>query len=152
MRVGQLSRNKFDFILADLGYNNEQLERVDGLSYTRSGLLDMRYSQKQPRTAASLLSSMSVLDLATVLRDYSDIRDPQKIAERVLGARPSTAEALVEVLSRGGEPQWNLVAKVFQALRMVVNSELTNLKNLVEGCKQWLGPDGLSMVIGFSSL
>jgi len=157
-------------LLADLGMSSMQVDdRGRGFSFMRAGALDMRMDPTRGRTAADLLATLPADELAAVLRAYGDKPRAEDIAAAIVARRATqpiltTTElrALVEaaapvVLDRtpGAPPerkqQLAPLTRVFQALRIRVNRELENLKQLLRVLPDVLAPGGTAAVISFHS-
>jgi 16S rRNA (cytosine1402-N4)-methyltransferase len=160
-----------DAILADVGVSSMQIDDAGrGFSFVRDGPLDMRMDRSRGKTAAQLLATLSFEDLAAAFREFGD--EPQAeaiaralIAKREIGGIARTTEladliaaaAPVRIEKPGpGVPtprQQRLrpAARVFQALRILVNRELANLTALLRVLPAILNPDGRACVISFHS-
>lgn len=146
-------------VLADLGVSSPQIDQSRrGFSYRpdRDGPLDMRMDQSSGRTAADLLADMDAGSLARVLRDLADEPHAGRIARAVVAAAPRTTAALAEAVRdavpaarrRRGDP----AKRVFQALRILVNDELSTLDRTLDIALDVLVPGGRLAVISFHSL
>jgi 16S rRNA (cytosine1402-N4)-methyltransferase len=161
-----------DCLLADLGMSSMQVDSSErGFSFMRDGPLDMRMDQSRGRTAAELLQTMSAEDLATALRDLGDEPEAEKIASAIVAARETqpltrTRELMDLIMSAApvkvnenplpGEPkpQQQIIrptARVFQALRILVNRELASLQELLRVLPWCLKPGGRAAIISFHS-
>lgn len=161
-----------DMILADLGMSSMQVDDPDrGFSYTRDGPLDMRMDRSRGRSAAELLRTISREDLVAALRDLADEPDAERVASVLLAARGESklertadlARLLLEASQpKKKEPRWQLhprpgkwtthpAARVFQALRILVNRELANLEQLLRVLPSCLRPSGRAAIISFHS-
>jgi 16S rRNA (cytosine1402-N4)-methyltransferase len=145
-------------VLFDLGVSSPQLDRPErGFSYRADGPLDMRQDQDQTRTAGDLVNDGDVRDLARALRDYGDERFADRVARRIVAARPITGTAqLAEVVRAaipaatrrtGGHP----AKRTFQALRMWTNDELTVLPAGLDAAIDVTAPGGRVVAISFHS-
>jgi len=146
-----------DFILLDLGVSSVQLD-LDGrgFSFRPGAPLDMRMGQGGP-TAADWLNDANVEALATAFRDLADERHSYRLA-RAIGRRRAkepfeTADHLVnairEVLgARSGPSEF---ARLFQAVRMVVNDEVGQLSSALPALREALATDGILAVISYHS-
>src|SRR6478609_606163 len=86
--VGDLDVSAVDGILFDLGVSSLQLDEADrGFAYRVDAPLDMRMDQSTGQTAADVLNTYSVEDLARILRDYGEERYARKIAKAVVQDR-----------------------------------------------------------------
>jgi 16S rRNA (cytosine1402-N4)-methyltransferase len=157
-------------LLADLGMSSMQVDdRGRGFSFMRDGALDMRMDPTRGRTAADLLATLPEEELAAVFRDFGDEPQAEAIAAALVRRRESepvrtTKElrALIEaaapvVIDRtpGAPPerkqQLAPLTRVFQALRIRVNRELDNLKQLLRVLPELLAHGGTAAVISFHS-
>jgi len=151
-----------DGLLFDLGVSSMQLDQADrGFAYARDAPLDMRMDPTRGITAADVLNTYEVADLARVLRDYGEERFAYRIAKSVAVERQKApfdrSARLVELLyaavpaaSRrtGGHP----AKRTFQALRIEVNGELETLRAALPGALGVLGTGGRIAVEAYHSL
>jgi 16S rRNA (cytosine1402-N4)-methyltransferase len=159
-----------DVILADLGMSSMQVDDAGrGFSFSRDGSLDMRMDLTRGTTAAGLLAQLSKEELATAFRDLGDEPQAEAIAAAIVERRRSSpiestrdlANLIVESapvrIERGpGQPtprqqQLRPTARVFQALRILVNRELANLDHLLRVLPECLSPGGRVAIISFHS-
>jgi 16S rRNA (cytosine1402-N4)-methyltransferase len=157
-------------LLADLGMSSMQVDDRDrGFSFMRDGPLDMRMDPTRGRTAADLLNQLPESELAAAFRDLGDEPQAERIAAAIVERRDSkpferTADLreLIEaaapvVIDRmpgaKSERKQKLMptARVFQALRILVNRELANLQQLLRVLPQVLLPGGTAAIISFHS-
>src|SRR6266487_1606190 len=158
-----------DGLLLDLGFSSYQMDDPErGLSFSVDGPLDMRLDQSQELTAADLINSASEQELADIFWRYGDETRSRQIAWRILRERASgtiTRTSQLARLAEMGVPyrpgMIHPATRVFQALRIAVNSELERLEEalpqivevLRKGKKDKTGGDGGRMVIiSFHSL
>lgn len=160
--VAELGLGPVDGVLFDLGVSSLQLDADErGFAYSRDADLDMRMDPTTGPTAADVLNTYPVPDLARVLREYGEERFAGRIAKAVARRRevaPLRRSAeLVELLyaavpaaSRrtGGHP----AKRTFQALRIEVNAELDSLRAAVPAALDVLGPGGRIVVMSYQSL
>jgi 16S rRNA (cytosine1402-N4)-methyltransferase len=157
-----------DMILADLGMSSMQVDDPErGFSYVRDGPLDMRMDRTRGRTAAQLLADISEENLCQAFIDLGDVPHATRIAEAIVTARTKTPISQTLQLAKliqdvAGEPDWRLhprkgqwrthpAARVFQALRLLVNRELSNLGCLLRILPRVLRPGGRAALISFHS-
>jgi 16S rRNA (cytosine1402-N4)-methyltransferase len=151
-----------DGVLFDLGVSSMQLDVRDrGFSYAEDAPLDMRMNDAEALTAADVLNSYPVEELARILRDYGEERFARRIADRIARARevePFTrSERLVELVREaipaatrrtGGHP----AKRTFQALRIEVNDELSVLRRALPAAIDAIGVGGRVVVMSYHSL
>ena len=149
-------------VLMDLGVSSLQLdEHSRGFAYAVDAPLDMRMDQTTGTTAAEVLNSYSVEQLARVLREYGEERFARRIAEAIVSERLrkpfDTSGRLVEVVRQsipaparrtGGHP----AKRTFQALRIEVNGELEVLQRAVPAAVAQLEVGGRIVVLAYHSL
>lgn len=157
-------------LLADLGMSSMQVDDRDrGFSFMRDGPLDMRMDPTRGRTAADLLNQLPESELAAAFRDLGDEPQADLIARAIVERRESQPFArtkdlreLIEVAApvvidrtpgAKTERKQKLMptARVFQALRILVNRELANLQQLLRVLPQALLPGGVAAIISFHS-
>lgn len=155
--VGQI-----DGILFDLGVSSPQLDEPErGFSFLREGRLDMRMDPTQGEDATHLIATISKKELAFIIHKYGEDRFANRIAHAIVEAREikpiETTTQLAKIIcaavpSSLREIGKNPATRTFQAIRIVVNQELEDLK---EGLKQsidLLKKGGRLLVISFHSL
>lgn len=159
-------------VLADLGMSSMQVDDADrGFSYVREGPLDMRMDRSRGQTAAELLATISEAELARALREVGDEPEAERIAAALVAARQErplertseVSRVILEATRRSGAKgrwrlhpspgRWNLhpAARTFQVLRILVNRELANLKQLLRVLPMVLAPCGVVAIISFHS-
>ncbi|MBM3871535.1 MAG: 16S rRNA (cytosine(1402)-N(4))-methyltransferase RsmH [Verrucomicrobia bacterium] len=149
-----------DSVLLDLGVSSPQLDRAErGFSFQQDGPLDMRMDARQVLTAAALVNSASVEELAKIFRDNGDETDARRIARAIEHDRRvqrfDTTRQLAELIERIAPRRGRKVhpaTRVFQALRIAVNDEIGSLRRGLAGAVQLLKPGGRLAVITFHSL
>ncbi len=148
-----------DGILADLGISSHQIDHAErGFSTRFDGRLDMRMDRKKPLTARTIVNEFSEQDLVILFSRYGEIRNARKLASRIAEFRRKgsieTTSELVEIGSacadRGKENKY--LARMFQALRMVVNDETAALGDFLKQSVQALKAGGRLVVISYHSL
>lgn len=159
-------------VLADLGMSSMQVDDADrGFSYVREGPLDMRMDRSRGRTAAQMLATLSEQELARALREVGDEPEAERIAAALVAARQKGALERTSEVSRvireathpsGAKDRWRLhpspgrwnlhpAARTFQVLRILVNRELANLKQLLRVLPAVLAPGGVAAIFSFHS-
>ena len=145
-----------DGILLDLGVSSHQIDAPErGFSYQADGPLDMRMDPRRGLTARQVVNAWPKRDLQEAFRDYGDERRAGRIAHAIVNARPlDTTGDLAETV-RGVVPppdEVKTLARVFQALRIVVNAELDALERALEQSTNVVRPGGRIAVISYHSL
>jgi len=154
--LSSLKINNIDGVIADLGWSTDQIETLPGLSYSQNTALDMRFDNSLAVTAADLLNALGLRELEQMFYKFADLRGAlvRQLSQHIIDQRKVSAFAtttqLVEVITALTSDQRD-VAQVFQALRIGVNSELTNLKDLLEQGYTMLNVGGKLGVITFHS-
>src|SRR6266849_5755346 len=157
--------SSIDGVLLDLGFSSYQMDDPGrGLSFSADGPLDMRLDQSQELTAADLINNASEQELADIFWRYGDETRSRQIAWRIVRERarsPITRTSqLARLASAGVSYKPGMIhpaTRVFQALRIAVNSELKRLEaalpQIVEVLRRGKTGDGGRMVIiSFHSL
>jgi len=147
-----------DGILADLGVSSHQFDEGErGFSTRFEGDLDMRMDQRQPLTAATVVSTYSEQQLHKLFEQYGEVTNARTLARTIVQVRNNTAlkttegfKAALRPVVKGNPNKY--FAQVFQALRIEVNDELGALKELLEQAPQVLRPGGRIAIITFHSL
>jgi 16S rRNA (cytosine1402-N4)-methyltransferase len=149
-------------ILLDMGMSSFQLDSPGrGFSHTLEGPLDMRMDLRNKNTAARILEKTPENKLAKIFRDYGEIKQAHKLARAIASVRrlhplESTTELrlIVEKLFRWVPQKGKIhpASRVFQALRIEVNSELENLDAFLETTLRLLPPSSRLVTMAFHSL
>lgn len=150
---------KVDGIVADLGLSSLQLDDpARGFSFQGDGPLDMRMGAAGP-TAADLLRDLGEEDLRDLLRRHGDEPQAGRIAKTIVARRaaaPLTRTGELRALvarakgGRQGAPR-DPATQTFQALRIAVNDEVSELEGLVEAAVGRLRPGGRLAIVSFHS-
>ncbi len=143
--------------LLDLGVSSLQLDRPErGFSFRNEGPLDMRFDPGSGEPAATLVNDAPEEELADVIWRYGEERASRRIARAIVQARPlQTTTQLARIVERvAGRPglRTSPATRTFQALRIAVNGELSNLSHALESARDLLEVGGRLAVISFHSL
>ncbi len=141
----------------DLGLSSAQLDDPErGFSFRADGPLDMRMDQRAGVTAADWLNEASAAEIAGVIRRYGEERFAGRISRAIVAARPlGTTGELAGVVAANQPrrtPGKHPATRVFQAIRIFINQELSELQSGLEGLFNALGVGGRLAVISFHSL
>ena len=156
----QLAPGSVNGLLADLGVSSMQLQDAGrGFSFQAEGPLDMRMNPHAELTAEQVVNRFDERELADAIYEFGEERRSRRIARAIVRARPITTTAqLADVISAAARPmnqaQWRIhpATRTFQALRILVNRELDDLRDLLASAPQVLRPGGRLVVISFHSL
>jgi len=140
----------FDGILADLGVSSFQLESAAaGFSYSIHSELDLRLDKSLRKTEE---------EIAKVIFEYGEEKNSRKIAQQISEARKNkritTTDELKKIIMSVTNPKYltKTLSRVFQALRIYVNDELSVLKSFLENSVEVLNKGGRLVVISYHSL
>ena len=160
--LAALNVERIDGLLVDLGVSSLQLDRAErGFSFRTDAPLDMRMDRRNPVTAASLVARLSAEQLADMFYHYGEERQARRIARFLVEAREAepvtTTGRLAEIVAAAvprkfHPPRIHVATRVFQALRIAVNTELDNLVRLLETAPAVLAPGARIAIIAFHSL
>lgn len=147
-------------ILLDLGVSSRQLDaehRGFAIKHPQAAL-DMRMDPTRGVPARDLIKSLELAELARVLRDFGEVRDAFRIADRIKEAaeagRMETTGDLARLVDRDAPRKLNVhpATLVFQALRIAVNDELGALTDILAKAPKLLAPKGRLLVMSYHSL
>ncbi len=151
---------ELDGVLMDLGISSPQVDRAErGFSFNKAGPIDMRMNNQVGPTAQELLASYDEKKLADIIRDYGG--EPHTIARRIAWAIKAALPlkdtlALAEVVSAAVPKKYHKknqhpATQTFQALRIAVNDEFTEIENALAAAVPRLKKEGTLVVISFHS-
>ncbi len=147
---------RFDMILADLGVSSYQLLSADrGFSIKNPGPLDMRMDQDQGMKATDILNRLSQDEMAKIFANFGGEPKANKIAKLVVENRPIVSTDQLAALATKAWPGYRRIhpaTRIFQAVRIAVNDELTQLEQSLPIWLELLNPEGRLVVISFHSL
>lgn len=151
-----------DGFVLDLGLSSDQLaDRNRGFSFQNDGPLDLRFDPENGIPASDWLARSSEKEIADAIYQFGEERFSRRIAREVVAlARASTpiktVDQMVEVcrrcVRRGKNHDIHPATRTFQALRIVVNEELSILERTLAEAPTWLRPGARVAVISFHSL
>ncbi|MEP6589760.1 MAG: 16S rRNA (cytosine(1402)-N(4))-methyltransferase RsmH [Gemmatimonadota bacterium] len=146
-----------DFILLDLGVSSRQLDdAARGFTFRPGAPLDMRMGPDAP-TASEWLTETAEQELAQVFREYADEPRARRLAAELVRRRGNAPFLVSDDLVNGiraalgpksGAPDF---ARIFQAVRIAVNEELTGLEEVLPAFREALTPGGTLAVISYHS-
>ena len=149
-------------ILMDLGVSSMQLDEADrGFSYAQDAPLDMRMNQNFGKTAADLLTELSEKELTKIFRDYGEERFAPLIAKRIVAERQVssilTSSELNKIVAAvvpmaPGRTTGHPAKRIYQALRIAVNNELSGLESALPQAIDALAIGARLVVMSYHSL
>jgi 16S rRNA (cytosine1402-N4)-methyltransferase len=148
-------------VLFDLGVSSMQLDRVErGFSYSKDAPLDMRMDDTASFTAAEIIAEYPESELRRIFRDYGEERLAERYARFIVAARDETpivrSGQLVDILQAATPAKFqnsgHPAKRVFQALRIEVNAELSVLERAMPKAIEALEVGGRIVVLAFQSL
>jgi 16S rRNA (cytosine1402-N4)-methyltransferase len=167
-RLGQvlddLAISHVDRVLLDLGLSSDQLaDHNRGFSFHATGELDLRFDRSQGEPAWAWLAKADEQQLADVIHQYGEDHASRRIARQLVTWRAThplkTGQDLVNALqgvlppARTGSGTRHPATRIFQALRIAVNQELTQLELALDGVlHDAIQPGGILAIITFHSL
>jgi 16S rRNA (cytosine1402-N4)-methyltransferase len=158
--LDELAGEPLDGVVLDLGVSSMQLDQPErGFSFMKDGPLDMRMSQSG-EPAAAIVNTADEATLADILFHFGEERASRRIARAIVTARseaPITttarlAEIVAKCLPRPKPGQSHPATRSFQAIRIAVNTEFTELAEGLAAAERALKPGGLLAVVTFHSL
>ncbi|MGQ0564823.1 MAG: 16S rRNA (cytosine(1402)-N(4))-methyltransferase RsmH [Gemmobacter sp.] len=158
--LAEVAEVALDGVVLDLGVSSMQLDQAArGFSFQKDGPLDMRMSASGD-SAADLVNGASEETLADVIFHYGEDRAARRIAKAIVTARDVApiattlhlAEVVASVLPRPKPGQSHPATRTFQAIRIAVNTEFSELVQGLAGAEAALCPGGLLAVVTFHSL
>lgn len=147
-------------LVLDLGLSSYQLSYEEGFSYQRDTELDMRADKgiQGGLKAKDVLNTYTEKELLKIFKEYGELKYNRQITRDIIEYRnkikfEKTTE-LVELLKRKIPARFlnKDLSKVFQALRIEVNSELDNLKKVLNDVLEFIEPNGRIVIVSYHSL
>lgn len=149
-----------DGVALDLGVSSMQMDEADrGFSLMRDGPLDMRMGD-EGLTAADLVNEAEPAELSRIFKVYGEEKQARRVAGYIVRRRSDTlftrtvdlAEVVETALGGRRGARIHPATRVFQALRIAVNEELTELERGLVAAERTLKAGGRLAVVSFHSL
>ena len=155
--ASRVEEGSVDGILGDLGVSSLQFDdAARGFSFRADAPLDMRMDPLSGQTAAQVVNQLRERELADLIYEFGEERRSRRIARAICRARPiRSTQHLAEVVSAAARPMKpgiHPATQTFQALRIYVNRELDDLRQLLQSAPRVLKPGGRLVIISFHSL
>ena len=159
-KLKELKVDKVDAILFDLGVSSPQLDENRGFSFMRDEKLDMRMNREEDVTAEDVVNQYSYEELKNIFYKYGEEKRSPFIAKAIIERRKTkrieTTKELCDAILDGvganyyykTHPERN----IFQAIRICVNQELTDLEAVLPDAISLLNKGGRLCVVTFHSL
>lgn len=158
----ELNVKQVDGILLDLGVSSIMFDDpTRGFSYHQNSKLDMRMDTNQPLDAFAVVNNYNIDKLKYIFQTYGDIARPMTVVNAIIAQRNkapiNTTAELLEII-KTNIPQKMLFKKkhpartYFQAIRIEVNNEITNLRKVLSIAPQVLASKGRLVIITFHSI
>ena len=148
-----------DGILADLGVSSYQFDTAErGFSFRFEGPLDLRMDQTIQLTAAKIVNTYKDEDLVRIFSQYGEIENSKTLASVILAKRKETNLDTIASFMQAIQScvpvnkEFNYLSRVFQALRIEVNDEMSALKEMLKQSVDCLNPGGRIVIITYHSL
>jgi len=154
-----LGISTIDGLIADLGvsaYHFTDNNRGFSLKYNSS--IDMRMDCDIDQNGAHILNTYSCKDLNRIFREHADFKNPKFIVDPIVNSRVqnpiNTTFELKDLFPQviQSENKNKFFARIFQAIRIEVNDELTALKELLQQCLDIIKPSGRLVIISYHSI
>jgi 16S rRNA (cytosine1402-N4)-methyltransferase len=147
-----------DGVVLDLGVSSFQLDESDrGFSFRADGPLDMRM-EIAGKSAADFINAAPESEIADVITRFGEERHARRIAQAIVASRPiartgELAAIVADVLGPSAKRhKIHPATRTFQALRLYLNDELTELEQGLRSAERVLRPHGRLAVVSFHSL
>lgn len=157
--LNYLQINKIDGLLADFGISSYQIDtEIRGFSIRFNSDLDMRMNKDQKKEAKQILNKYSSDDLNYIFKNFGELNNYKKVTQTIISQRSKqkivTTGDLINILKPISPPKNNnkFLAKIFQAIRIEVNDELSVIKKLLKASSQYLNKGGRLVCISYHSL
>ncbi len=159
-QLESLSINNVDYVIFDLGLSSIQLDNFDrGFSFKSNKRLNMTMGLNEI-SALDAINNLSELDLKKVIKILGDEKEASKIAKNIVNHRDkkkiNNTNELVKIIEKSKKKNYsnkiNPCTKTFQALRIFVNKEITELINGIINATKKLKPGGKILIISFHSI
>lgn len=157
-KLEELGVTAIDGIVFDLGVSSPQIDTASrGFSFSKDSLLDMRMDTDSHLTAEQVVNEYKKEELTNIFFNYGEEKQSRLIANKIVAKRPikTTLELVKVILEAVGANYFyknHPERKIFQAIRIEVNKELSVLKDVLPDVTDILKPQGRMVIITFHSL
>jgi len=159
-RLQEIGVHAVDRILLDLGLSSPHVDEASrGFSFKQEGPLDMRFDRSKGITAEYVLNRYSEEDLKKIFYEYGEERYAPKITRMILERRreqpfkmTTDLTGLIDEIMKNPKDKRLVATRVFQALRIEVNDELSVLRESIPMMLDLLAPGGRLVIMSYHSL
>ena len=159
-QLDTISKDNADVIIFDLGLSSIQLNDLDrGFSFKSNERLDMSMGLNQI-SAQDVINNLSELDLKLIIKILGEEKEASRIAKNIVKSRNekkiTKVQELVQIIEKSKKKNYaskiNPCTKTFQALRIFVNKEITELISGIIKATKILKPGGKILIVSFHSI
>ncbi|MGD2035456.1 MAG: 16S rRNA (cytosine(1402)-N(4))-methyltransferase RsmH [Bacteroidales bacterium] len=150
---------KIDGLIADLGVSSHHFDSPQrGFSFRFNTDLDMRMNTRSGLTASDIVNTYSEEELGRIFFEYGELKKARLLAKSLVEARATVPVTSVRDLVKTIEKflprhrENHFLAQLFQALRVEVNHEIDNLKDLLIQSVEFLDVGARMVMISYHSL
>ena len=154
----KLKNENIKGVIFDLGFSYSQIKDVEkGLSFNSEGELNMQMGINE-FSAKEAINMLSALELEKIFKFFGEENEAKKIANQIIISRKKKEidtqglVKLIEKTKRKKNFKIHSATKIFQALRIFVNKEISELLNGLISASKILKKDGVLAVVTFHSL
>ena len=159
-QIDQILKNNVDTIIFDLGLSSIQLNNLKrGFSFKSKDKLDMTMGISD-LSAQDAINNLSEIDLKLIIKILGEEDEASKIAKNIVKARLekkiTRVDELVKIIEKSKKKNFynkiNTCTKTFQALRIFVNKEISELITGIIFATKFLKPGGKILIVSFHSI
>ena len=159
-KLENVTEDLVDVIIFDLGLSSIQLNDLQrGFSFKSNEKLDMSMGLSD-LSAQDVINNLSELELKLIIKIFGDEKEASRIAKNIVKSRNIKkivkVQDLVEIIKKSKRKNFsskiNPCTKTFQALRIFVNKEITELINGIINATKILKPGGKILIVSFHSI
>tara|TARA_B100001750_G_scaffold5265_1_gene4237 strand:+ start:1229 stop:2122 length:894 start_codon:yes stop_codon:yes gene_type:complete len=153
-----LGLQQVDGIIADLGLSSFQINSKRGFSYNHDSVFDMRMNPNAKLTASEIVNYYDFEQLRNMFRNLGEIKNHASLSREIIAKRENkNIKTVFEFLASinnciPSNKKNKYLSKVFQAIRIEVNSELENLKSFLKQSCEFLKQGSRLLIISYHSL
>lgn len=154
------NKQKFNFVLLDLGVSSPQLDEADrGFSFNKDGPLDMRMNRSVNLTGADIVNQYEAEELISIFKNFGEVQNPARVVRAIVNDRVTKPfittlqlAGLIERVDGWKKKGFHPATQYFMALRLAVNSELSVIEESLPLLIEQMQDQGRIAVITFHSL